>query len=49
MNLQQRLEGLRDEHGVVGAVAGVWHDGEVELAATGVCSLATGIGVGVDL
>ena len=31
-----------------GAVAGVWHDGEIELAATGVCSTATGIDVTTD-
>ena len=31
-----------------GAVVGVWHDGEIELAATGVCSTATGIDVTTD-
>jgi CubicO group peptidase (beta-lactamase class C family) len=47
-NLQTRLSELGAEHGVPGAVAGIWHDGEVELAATGVCSTSTGIDVTTD-
>ncbi len=48
MTLQSRLEELCVEHQVPGAVAGIWHDGDVELAATGVCSTATGIDVTTD-
>jgi CubicO group peptidase (beta-lactamase class C family) len=48
MTLQSRLAELCAEHAVPGAVAGIWQDGEVEVAATGVCSTATGIDVTTD-
>lgn len=48
MNLASRLEALCDEHNVPGAVAGVWYDGDVEIAATGVCGTATGVDVTAD-
>ena len=48
MNLARRLEELCAEHHVPGAVAGLWHDGDIETAATGVCSTSTGIEVTPD-
>jgi CubicO group peptidase (beta-lactamase class C family) len=46
--LGSQLTALCEKHEVPGAVAGIWHGGEVELAATGVCSTATGIDVTTD-
>jgi CubicO group peptidase (beta-lactamase class C family) len=48
IGLQERLTKLCAVHDVPGAVAGVWHDGDVEIAATGVCSTATDIEVTSD-
>ncbi len=46
--LQTLLEGLRQRHGVVGASAGILRYGQMELAASGVLNLDTGVRATTD-
>jgi CubicO group peptidase (beta-lactamase class C family) len=46
--LRDRLEDARNRHGVPGAVAGVMHEGEMTVVASGVASVRTGVEVTPD-